>query len=272
MTLRNILIAYSGWTSAQSPLNHALKIAEHHNAWVTGIVGHGRSQLVSLLGGQAPRDVLETIKKNENEEIQGAKEVFEETVEKFGRTHASEVLDVFDEDGATVASFARTFDLVVTAPHNSRRGEEHMSASPDLIALQSGRPVLIVPKNYDAKGLSVHVVVAWDGKRASARAIGDAMSMLEEKSKVTVLTIGSVVPPGTKRLIQNLTRHGINAKHLQQPNSGTVGGTILSITQKIEADLIVMGAYEHSKFAHDVFGGVTTDVLKETTVPVLMSH
>jgi len=272
MTVRNILVAYSGWRSARSPLNHALKIAEHHDAWVTGIVGHGRSQLVRLIGGQAPREVLETIQKNENEEIQSAKEVFEETVEKHNRTHASEVLDVFDENGATVASFARTFDLIVTAPHDTSLGERHMSASPDLIALQSGRPVLIVPKNYEAPGLSVHVVVAWDGKRASARAIGDAMPMLEEKGKVTVLTIGDTVPPGTNRLIQNLTRHGIKAVHLQQPKSGSVGGTILSTTEKIGADLIVMGAYEHSKFAHDVFGGVTTDVLNETTVPVLMSH
>lgn len=201
MTVKNILVAYSGWRSAQSTLRHALKIAEHNDAWVTGIVGHGQSQLLRLMGGHATRDILETLQKNEDEEIKNAKSVFEKTVEKHGRAHASEVIDVFDDDGATVASFARTFDLVVTAPHNTERGEEHMSASPDLIALQSGRPVLVVPKNYDAPGLSVHVVVAWDGKRAAARAIGDAMSMLEEKGKVTVLTIGKATPSGTDRLI-----------------------------------------------------------------------
>ena len=272
MTVRNILVAYSGWKTAQGTLVHALKIAKHHDAWITGIIGHGRSRLANLISSHAPTDVLEEIQKSENEEILSAKKVFEETVEKHGRASASEVLDLFDEDGVTVASFARTFDLVVTAPHNTNLGEEHMSASPDMIALQSGRPVLIVPKKFDAPGLSEHVVVAWDGKRASARAVGDAMSMLEEKGKVTVLTIGKTIPPGTNRLIQNLTRHAINAEHMQKPKSGSIGASILNTSRDIGADLIVMGAYEHSKFAHDMFGGVTTDVLKDSTLPVLMSH
>ena len=272
MTVKNILVAYSGWRTAQDTLNHAIKIAKHHDAWVTGIIGHGRSQLVRLIGSHAPKDVLEMMQNTENEEIEGAKKIFEETVKKHGRHHASEVIDVFDEDGVTIASFARSFDLVVTAPHNTSLGEEHMSASPDMIALQSGRPVLIVPKHFESSGLSVHVVVAWDGKRASARAIGDAMPMLEEKGKVTVLTIGEKTPSGTSRLIQNLARHDINAEHLQQSKSGSIGASILNAREKLGADLIVMGAYEHSKFAHDVFGGVTTDVLRDSKVPVLMSH
>mgnify|MGYP000076613073 CR=1 FL=1 len=272
MTVKNILIAYSGWSSAQSPLKHALKIADHYDAWVTGIVGHGKSQVLRMFGGQTPKEVYEALQENENKEIAGAKQFFADTVAKQGRAHASEILDVFDEEGATVASFARTFDLIVTAPQSTDLGERHMSASPDLIALQSGRPVLVVPKDYDAAGLSTHVVVAWDGKRAAARAIGDAMPMLEEKGKVTVLTIGKQVPPGTNRLIQNLKRHGINAGHLQYAKTGSIGNTVLSVTKDIGADLIVMGAYEHSKFAHEVFGGVTTDVMSGAEVPVLMSH
>ncbi len=272
MTVKNILVAYSGWSSAQSPLKHALKIADHHEAWVTGIVGHGTSQLLRSFGGQAPREVVDMLKENEVKEIAHAKKAFADLAEQFGRSHASEILDVFDEGGATVASFARTFDLIVTAPHSTDRGEMHMSASPDLIALQSGRPVLIVPKDYDAPGLSTHVVVAWDGKRASARAIGDAMSVLEEKGKVTVLTIGKEIPLGTERLIQNLRRHEIKAEHLQHAKSGSIGKTILTATREIGADMIVMGAYEHSKFAHDVFGGVTTDVMQGASVPVFMSH
>lgn len=272
MTVKNILVAYSGWNSGQSALEHALKIADRHDSWVTGIVGHGTSQLLKLYGGQAPEEVLELLKENKNKEIVRAKEIFADLVVQHGRVQTSDVVDMFDEDGATVASFARTFDLIVTAPHSAKRNEQHMSASPDLIALQSGRPVLIVPKDYDAPGLSTHVVVAWDGKRASARAIGDAMSILKKKGKVTILTIGANTPPGTDRLVQNLKRHEINVEHVQQAKSGSIGRTILSVTQKIGADLVVMGAYEHSKFAHDMFGGVTTDVMKETIVPVLMSH
>lgn len=272
MTIKNILVAYSGWSSSQSPLQHALKIAEHYDSWVTGVVGHGHSQLFKMFSGKAPAEVIEIMKQNEKSEIIKAKEIFTSLAAQGNRSHAAEVLDVFDDSGTTVASFARTFDLIVTAPHSSDRAEEHMSASPDLIALQSGRPVLIVPKDYNAPGLSTHVVVAWDGKRASARAIGDAMPMLEEKGKVTVLSIGKAAPPGTDRLILNLQRHGIKTAHLLKPKSRGIGHTILEATKEIGADLVVMGAYEHSKFAHEMFGGVTTDVLKETSVPVLMSH
>lgn len=272
MAVKTILVAYSGWSSAQSPLKHALKIADHHDAWLTGIVGHGKSQVLKMFAGQMPAGVFEVLKENESKEIAEAKEIFTKATERHTRGDKSDFLDVIDEDGGTVASFARAFDLVVTAPHTNDRGEEHMSASPDMIALQSGRPVLIVPKDYDAPGLSTHVLVAWDGKRAAARAIGDAMPMLEEKGKVTVLTIGSKTPPGTDRLIQNLQRHGIRTDHLQSSKSGSIGNTILVTAQDIGADLIVMGAYEHSKFAHDVFGGVTTDILKGMKIPVLMSH
>lgn len=272
MAVKTILVAYSGWSSAQSPLKHALKIADHHDAWLTGIVGHGKSHVLRMFGGQMPAEVFKMIKENESKEIADAKVIFTNAVEQHNRSQKSDFLDVIDEDGETVGSFSRTFDLIVTAPHTSDRGEEHMSASPDIIALQSGRPVLIVPKEYDAPGLSTHVVVAWDGKRAAARAIGDAMPMLEEKGKVTVLTIGTQAPRGTERLIQNLRRHGITTDHVQSSKSGSVGNTILVTAQDIGADLIVMGAYEHSKFAHDVFGGVTTDILKGMNIPVLMSH
>ena len=272
MTVKNILVAYPGWGAGQSPLIRALKIAAHHDAWVTGIVGHGTSQLRSLFGSRAPQEVIDALRKQEREEIDAAKTVFATMAEEYGRAHAAESLDVFDEDGATVASFARTFDLVVTAPASERRSDDHLSASPDLIALQSGRPVLIVPKGYDAPGLSTHVLVAWDGKRAAARAVGDAMTMLQDKGMVSVLTVGSRIPEGTARLVENLTRHGINARHLQRSRTGSVGATILATTGEVGADLIVMGAYEHSKFSHDMFGGVTTDVMKDTRVPVFMSH
>ncbi|WP_298862228.1 universal stress protein [uncultured Sulfitobacter sp.] len=272
MSVKTILVAYSGWSSAQRPLKHALKIANHHDAWLTGIVGHGKSHVLRLFAGQMPSEVFALLKENERKEIADAKDTFAKEVARNNRSHRSDFLDVIDEDGGTVASFSRTFDLVVTAPHTTARDEEHMSASPDLIALQSGRPVLIVPKEYDAPGLSTHVLVAWDGKRAAARAIGDAMPMLEEKGKVTVLTIGAKTPAGTDRLIQNLRHHGIRTDHLQSSKTGSIGNTILVTAQDIGADLIVMGAYEHSKFAHDVFGGVTTDVLEGMNVPVLMSH
>lgn len=212
------------------------------------------------------------IQQNEAADVQRAKDAFFDLVAQNDRSDAADFTDIVEQDGGSVASYARTFDMVITAPPTDAFADRHMAASPDMIALQSGRPVLVVPKSYDAPGLSTHVAVAWDGKRAAARAIGDAMPMLESKGKVTVLTVGKTVPAGTDRLIANLQRHGINAVHQPQKKSGSIGATILQATADIGANLIVMGAYEHSKFSHDVFGGVTTDVMAQAKVPVLMSH
>lgn len=272
MSIKNILVAYPGRQSAQSALTRALSIARHHDAHLTGILGHGTSRLLGRFGGMAPKEVVESLRAQDREEIAEAVRLFQAKVDEFGRTHAAESLEMFDEDGATVASFARTFDLVVTAPQSRDSADEHISANPDLIALQSGRPVLVVPEGYDETGLSTHVVVAWDGKRAAARAIGDAMPVLEEKVKVTVLTVGKAEVPGTRRLVKNLQRHGIDAEHVNRPKAGSTGATILAVSRELGANLIVMGAYEHSKFSHDFFGGTTTDVLREARVPLLMSH
>ena len=114
-----------------------------------------------------------------------------------------------------------------------------------------------------------------DGKRSAARAVGDAMPVLEEKARVTILTIGSKAPmevPGGG-LATALRRHGINAEHIHKNRSGlSVAETIENVADEVGARLIVMGAYEHSKFSQDIFGGVTNEILKTARVPVFLAH
>ncbi len=102
--------------------------------------------------------------------------------------------------------------------------------------------------------------------------MGDAMSILENKARVTVLCVGKAAPKGTDRLIRNLERHGINVDLVIKPRHHSIGNTVLETTTELDAQLIVMGAYEHSKFSHDLFGGPTTDVISNTKVPVFLSH
>ncbi len=87
-----------------------------------------------------------------------------------------------------------------------------------------------------------------------------------------MLCIGKEAPKGSDRLVENLKRRGINVELMIKPKQHAIGQTVLNTTQEIGAQLIVMGAYEHSKFSHDIFGGPTTDVLRKTKVPVFLSH
>lgn len=272
MTIKNILHAYSGDAGKGSGLRFALILAKHHDAWVTGVLRHGPSYMERTLRGKVPRDLLGPFFEAEANRIREITDRFASIAAKAGWGDRADFVDLNTEDGVSLSEFARPFDLVVTGVHSDNPDEVHLSANPDLIALRSGRPVLVVPDGYAAEGPAEHALVAWDGKRSSARAIGDAMPILEEKAKVTLLTVGTKEAPGTSTLLRNLARHGIEANVVLMPRQKTIAKTILSAAQDASAKLIVMGAFEHSKFSHDMFGGVTTDVIKLTNVPVFLSH
>ncbi len=216
--------------------------------------------------------MLEILHKSDPEQIVQISDRFDEMVAEAGLAEHSDFVDLDPTRGETLSAFARNFDLVVTGAHSDLAQEDHMSAHPDLIALRSGRPVLVVPNGYEADGLADNVLVAWDGKRSSARAVGDAMPVLETKAKVTLLTVGAEAAPDTDYMVRNLERHGINTELVVAPRAGSIAETVIEGAAKADAKLIVMGAFEHSKFAHDIMGGVTTDVIKTSPVPVFMSH
>ena len=260
MSIKSILSAYSGDASKGSGLRHALRVAKHHDAWLTGVLRHSQSDLERTLRGSVPASFLKAFFEAEQARFDEIAERFRAITSAAGYGARSDFVDLNAHKGVSLSDFARPFDLVVTGVHSRNENEAHMSANPDLIALRSGRPVLVIPDDYDADGLAEHALVAWDGKRSSARALGDAM------------TVGSQQVSGTEYLLRNLERHGIDAKLVLKPRQRSIADTILSTAQEVSAKLVVMGAFEHSKFSHDVFGGVTTDVIQEADVPIFMSH
>jgi len=144
------------------------------------------------------------------------------------------------------------------------------------VALQSGRPVLIVPPGYRTDRLVERALVAWDGGRAAARAVSDAMTILETKSHVTVFTAGDAERARRREgldIVSHLARHGVRTdwNHVSRPEGG-VAKAMLAAAAQAKAGLIVMGAYERPKFAEDLVGGVTRSLLSAAETPVLMAH
>gem|GEM_PF-6788131 len=150
-----------------------------------------------------------------------------------------------------------------TGAHAEAAHEQHLSANPDMIALNRGRPVLVAPDGYDADGQATRALVTWDTKRSSARAIGDAMDILANKASATPPSVGTT-PRGSKGMVapRRLHRIEVTARIVERP--GSAADTVLAETQARGARLVVMGAFEHSTFSHDLPGGVTTDVIRET--------
>ncbi|MEP2532950.1 universal stress protein [Shimia sp.] len=271
MSVKNILVAYSGESERSPALRHAINIAKYHQGFLSGIVRHGMPPLQKSFTGQIPQQVLDQIDKADAERIREIGKLFHTIVGKAGLSKQSEFFDLEANQGHSLSVFARHFDLIVTGA-SSKTGEEHLAADPEALTLYSGRPVLVVPKDYESKTVADHAIVAWDGKRCAARALGDAMDVLEDKGKVTLLEVGKEQVPGTDVLLRNLERHGIDAQLINRPRHGSVANTVLETTEEVGAKLIVMGAFEHSRFQQSLIGGVTTDVMARSTVPVFLSH
>ena len=176
-----------------------------------------------------------------------------------------------------IETHARYADLLCTsAPRPGGVGESTLSE--DLV-LSAGKPVLVCPEDSARETIGEFVSIAWDGSREAARAVSDAMGILCKASKVCVVAVRSDSAdealgalPGSD-LSHYLARHGVQAEAQSIHAEGTpVGDALLEWAKGQGSDLLVMGAYGHSRFREVLLGGVTRRVLGHASIPVLMSH
>jgi nucleotide-binding universal stress UspA family protein len=171
---------------------------------------------------------------------------------------------------------ARRFDLSVVG-----QAEPDSNAIEEVIAeaalFDSGRPILLVPYIQKAPLKLERVMVCWDGGRQAARAMADAMPLLERANRVEVVIVadenGKEDEIAGADVGQHLARHALNVE-VKRVAMGDidVADVLLSHAADIAADIIVMGGYGHSRLRQFVLGGVTRSILQSMTVPVFMSH
>lgn len=270
MAFKNLLLTYGGLNAFESSLSHAIKLTRHYDGWLTCAV-RGRPPFLNRYGGGLDVNLREMLQQAGNDEILAAKDTFNAAVHGTDIHDRCTFLGPNDIGTAQPGELARHYDMVITGLHVDA---DHVE-SPDMLALSSGRPVLVVPPGYKASKLADHALVAWDGKRSAARTLGDAMSVLEDKGRVTILTVGRHHPewPVDGGILRHLERHGVEANHVHKTGHGkSIAAEIEDTADEIRAKLIVMGAYEHSKFSQELFGGVTHEVLRTARVPVFMAH
>ena len=159
-------------------------------------------------------------------------------------------------------------------PNGSANGVGHLAEE---VVLTSGKPILVIPYIGAGKAMGKRVLVAWDASREAARAVADAMPMLEQADEVMVLAVNPGngahgAEPGAD-IALHLARHGIKAEaqHIEAHDI-SVADVLLSRVADLSVDLIVMGAYGHSRLREIILGGVTRQVFEQMTVPVLMTH
>ncbi|MBR1167340.1 universal stress protein [Bradyrhizobium liaoningense] len=181
-----------------------------------------------------------------------------------------------DQIGAVLAEHARFSDLtlVPVKPHDSRT-----EAIVEALLFESGRPLLLCPEHraHELRPEFENVVIAWDHSARAARAVGDALPVLQAATSVRVLTVAedktdAIMQSGTA-LVDHLREHGIIASFETTKGGGSSTGKVLgSWANSHGIDAIVMGAYHHSRLNEIVWGGVTKTVIGQPPCWVMISR
>jgi nucleotide-binding universal stress UspA family protein len=220
---------------------------------------------------------------SQGEALCGGDQIEEALSRRFERlaTPQAEVrrLDILPDDlRAGFASEARTTDLVVGLRPYRPDGIERWPAVIEATLLGAGRGVYVVPDEARMNSSFDTIFIGWANTRESARAVTEAMPFLEKARQVIVGMVDRKGPseaeheaPGAD-IARYLDRHGVKVelRHIQDWDS--VADALLNETVRIGPDLVVLGAYGHSRLHEWIFGGVTRDFLTRCTVPILMAH
>jgi nucleotide-binding universal stress UspA family protein len=170
---------------------------------------------------------------------------------------------------------ARSVDLCILGQWKPEM--ENLPYLPHLIEqvlFLSGRPTLIIPGTEGPAESGRHVLVGWDGSRAAARAVHDALPIIAAAEHTTVLTVNAAEGRGAggEDIARHLTAHGARVTTARiQVETSNVGQAILHYAATIKADMVMTGCYGHSRLREFILGGVTRTLLHQSALPVLMS-
>lgn len=219
------------------------------------------------------------------EQARAALQRFSAQCKDDGGPASCEAMVVDDDAGAGLCLNARAADLVVIsqADPQATRGAADL---PAYVISNSGRPVLLVPLAAPVPSVGRRILVSWDGGREAARAMLLALPLLKdaERVRIAVFEVAAAEHTVADALAADprpwLARHGIRAEltvhaidHQRRlSRRHEVGERLLSLAADEAADLLVMGAYGHSRFRESLLGGVTRTVLEAMRLPVLMAH
>jgi nucleotide-binding universal stress UspA family protein len=172
-----------------------------------------------------------------------------------------------------IESRGRVNDLIV-ARRPRKATDVGARAIAEYAMMGTGRPVLLAPATDPGK-IGASVAIAWNGSLEASKAVASAMPFLMRARTVTAI---SVVEDGggdhdLDGLVRYLCWHGIGAKSaVVKSRGGDTGKAITSAASRAKADMMVMGAYTHSRVREMIFGGVTNHVLGSSRIPVLLAH
>lgn len=276
--LGDILVHVPSERLARPVIDGAISLAMAHKARLQAVsIGYETANIgVPLNGGPAVAAVFEMEHESARKRADTALSVFDTEARNAGISCSLKAITGAMYDAAAqVGAMARLADLTILLQPDYER-DTFDNAVPVEILFQCGGPVLFVPYIHKGPLQFKRIGIAWDGSRLAARALRDASSFLKDAEEVAIISVNeSSKPenPSAAELAAHLARRGLTARfEYTSADKVDIQATILSIAADAGLDLIVMGAYSHSRLQERLLGGVTRGMLQSMTVPTLMSH
>jgi nucleotide-binding universal stress UspA family protein len=288
MPVKKILAPVQNADSAEAGLKAAIALARRHKAHIDAL--HIRQRPNIPASGYYPVGVIfvdeHVAELKEALEIEATrlKEIFDRVMKEAGvpvlasaahRDDAGATASWRDQAGILpfdISAAARVADIIAFGRASGDQGYPDAGLIEEAI-FQSGRPVLIAPPGK-LERTPRRIVIAWNGGREAARALTAAMPLFEEAENVAVVSIGPFPADleGPERAAELLRLHGVKADAARRTPAGAAEDDLAAAATEARADLIVMGAYSHSRWRELVLGGFTRRMLKQADFPLLLAH
>jgi len=281
MAYKDILVHLDTCNSCDERIEASVALAKRQGAYLKGVAFALKSSISTYLGVDIPTSLTEQQQEIVREAAESATALFEKSATEAGVPHDSEIIECGAAKAAGILAFhARHADMAFVGQPNPDEGSgSFQEALLEGVLFYSGRPVYVVP--YVGRPHMEHrkAVVAWDGGVKAARAVNDAIPLLQGREEVFIL----VVNPDKRKdvhgprpgadIAEHLRRHGINTTVVPMimPDAAA-DNVVLNYMTDSGSDLLVMGAYSHARLREKAFGGVTNTIMKHMTTPVFMAE
>jgi nucleotide-binding universal stress UspA family protein len=273
--IETIAVHFPTATLVDRLLDAAIPLAQAHGATLIGV--HVVPAVIVYADATVSMSTEFIVAQQEvfREDAKAVETAFQARVEGAGIAYEWQNADTGDEPTMrAAATLCNVADLVVATQYQDTIPAAS-GYTPDELVLGTGRPVLIVPNNGALAAIGKRVLVAWNGSREASRAVFDCLPLLQPDAEIRLLTVDSPRGDSTLRgLAHALSRHGAKILPLtvSKGEGRSVGEEILKQAGEFGADLLAIGCYGHSRLRETVFGGATTLILRDMTLPLLMAH
>lgn len=283
MAYKTIVVHLDASVRRAERLEIALRLAARHGAHLIGLFAADPIPMPRYAAPDWSNALVEAGEAQARVACDEARSAFESACSQYPdlSTEWRAGSDGTADAAAAVELSARYADLVIAGQHerDAPEGARVAARFPEDLVMLLARPLLMIPYAGHFKGPMRRVLLAWDGSAQAMRAATGALPLLLDAEEVQVTAfdvekhpLAHGEQPGADATLY-LARHGVKAIAARHHSvSGDVGSAILSRAADMGADLIVMGAYGHSRAKERILGGATRTLFESMTVPVLMSH